>query len=164
MELAEDRYALLSDIISRAIQRCLIQNCKRWERFASVNREFSQFSTSSAANSLPVYGTLLILDKSTLGSVKTAHVFWDFSSIEIGLYIWWAKYYAKELRVIGTSKAQSILFWHEGLNGVMDFTVNCQIVGHFTANSWLPSFVIKEPFLQLTFLRLSAKIFWLFYS
>ena len=72
--------------------------------------------------------------------------------------------YAKELRVIGTSKAQSILFWHEGLNGVMDFTVNCQIVGHFTANSWLPSFVIKEPFLQLTFLRLSAKIFWLFYS
>ena len=75
VELAEDRYALLSDIISRAIQRCLIQNCKRWERFASVNREFSQFSTSSAANSLPVYGTLLRLDKSTLGSVKTVHVF-----------------------------------------------------------------------------------------
>ena len=75
VELAEDMYVLLSYIISRAFQRCLIQNCKRCGRFASVNREFSQFSTSSAANSLPVYGTLLILDKSTLGSVKTAHVF-----------------------------------------------------------------------------------------
>ena len=152
VELAEDRYVLLSYIISRAFQRCLIQNCKRCGKFASVNREFSQFSTSSAANSLPVYGALLRLDKSTLGSVKTVHVFWDFSSVEIGLYIWWAKnIYAKELRVIGTSKAHSILFWHEGLNGVMDFTVKCQIVDHFTANSWLPSFVIKEPFLQLTF-------------
>ena len=128
MELAEDRYALLSDIISRVFQRWLIQNCKRCERFASVNREFSQFSTSSAANSLPLYGTLLRLDKSTLGSVKTVYVFWNFSSIEIGLQIWWAKYLRKK-------------------------------TSYFTANSWLPSFVIKEPFRQLTFLRLSAKFF-----
>ena len=111
MELAEDRYALLSDIISRAIQRCLIQNCKRWDRFASVNREFSQFSTSSAANSLPVYGTLLRLDKSTLGSVKTVHVFFEiFLQSKLVCTYDELNIYAKELRVIGTSKAQSILF------------------------------------------------------
>ena len=150
--LAEDMYVLLSYIISRAFQRCLIQNCKRCGRFASVNREFSQFSTSSAANSLPVYGTLLRLDKSTLGSVKTVKTFFEiFLQSKLVCTYDELNIYAKELRVIGTSKAHSILFWHEGLNGVMVFTVKCQIVDHFTANSWLPSFVIKEPFLQLTF-------------
>ena len=61
LELAESRYTPLSDIISRVFQRWLIQNYKRCERFVSVNWEFSQFSTSSPANSLPVHGTLLTL-------------------------------------------------------------------------------------------------------
>ena len=61
VELAEGRYTSLSDIISRVFQRWLIQNYKRCERFVSVNWEFSQFSTSSPANSLPVHGTLLTL-------------------------------------------------------------------------------------------------------
>ena len=152
VELAEDRYVLLSYIISRAFQRCLIQNCKRCGRFASVNREFSQFSTSSAANSLPVYGTLLRLDKSTLGSVKTVHVFWDFSSVEIGLYIWWAKYLRERTSCHRHFKSaqHSVLTWRSQW-GDGFYGYKCQIVDHFTANSWLPSFVIKEPFLQLTF-------------
>ena len=48
-----------------------IQNYKRCERFVSVNWEFSQFSTSSPATSLPVHGTLLRQNKSTLGPKKT---------------------------------------------------------------------------------------------
>ena len=60
------------------------QSC---ERFVSVNWEFSQFSTSSAANSLPVHGTFEGQNKSTLGPEKTKFsVFWNFSSL--GFYIW----------------------------------------------------------------------------
>ena len=59
------------------------QSC---ERFVSVNWEFSQFSTSSAANSLPVHGTFEGQNKSTLGPEKTKFsVFWNFSSL--GFYI-----------------------------------------------------------------------------
>ena len=36
----------------------MIQNYERRERFVSVKRRFSQFSTSSLAYSLPVHGTL----------------------------------------------------------------------------------------------------------
>ena len=55
-ELAEGRYTSLSDIVSRVFQRWKIQNYKR---FARVNGEFSQFSTSSSANSLQNKSTLV---------------------------------------------------------------------------------------------------------
>ena len=83
------RYTLLSNIISRVFQRWLIQTYKRCERFVSVNWGFSQFSTSSPTNSLPVRGTLLRQNKSTLGCKRTKFwAFWNFYFIRISLYIW----------------------------------------------------------------------------
>ena len=71
VELAEGKYTytLLSNIISRVFQNWQLQNYKRNERFIRVNW-VSQFPTSSLANSLPVYGTLLRQNKSTLKPEK----------------------------------------------------------------------------------------------
>ena len=62
VELAEGRYTSLSDIISRLFQRWLIQNYKRCESFHSFLRH--------RANSLPVHGTHLRQNDSTLGPGK----------------------------------------------------------------------------------------------
>ena len=62
-----------------------------------VNWEFSQFSTSSPTNSLPIHGTLLRQNESTLGQEKNNFkVFWTFSCIGIGLYTWQASYLRKK--------------------------------------------------------------------
>ena len=42
-----------------------------------VNWEFSQFSTSSPTNSLPIHGTLLRQNESTLGQEKTILKFFE---------------------------------------------------------------------------------------
>ena len=64
-------------LFQRIFQRWLIQKYKRCEKLVAVKWEFSQFSMSSPANSLPVHGTLSRQNKSTLGPVKTIFKFFE---------------------------------------------------------------------------------------
>ena len=76
------------------------QSC---ERFVSVNWEFSQFCTSSAANSLPVHGTLEGQNKSTLRPEKPSFKFFEiFLLSELAFTYDKLDVYAKTNCVMGT--------------------------------------------------------------
>ena len=70
----------------------------------NVNREFSQFSTSSPVNSLPVHGTLLRQNMSTLGPKKKTSSKFSEIFIPSELVCTYDKLniYAEKIRVIGT--------------------------------------------------------------
>ena len=92
-------------------QSWLIQNYQRCERFVSDNWEFSQFSTlSPRANSLPVYGTLLGKNKSTLGPKKTESHFFEISPLSELVWIYdKLNTNAKKVPVIGTLRREETL-------------------------------------------------------
>ena len=91
-------------IISRVFQRWLLQNYKTRERFVRVKWDFSQFSTSSPANSLPVCGTPLRQNKGTLGPKKKTsfNIFEIFLPSELVFTCDKLNKYAKKFRVVGT--------------------------------------------------------------
>ena len=92
-------------------QSWLIQNYQKCERFVSDNWEFSQFSTlSPRANSLPVYGTLLGKNKSTLGPEKTESHFFEISPLSELVWIYdKLNTNAKKVPVIGTLRREETL-------------------------------------------------------
>ena len=92
-------------------QSWLIQNYQRCERFVSDNWKFSQFSTlSPRANSLPVYGTLLGQNKSTLGPEKTESHFFEISPLSKLVWIYdKLNTNAKKVPVIGTLRREETL-------------------------------------------------------
>ena len=120
VELDEGKYTLLLVINSRAFPRWLIQNYKRYKitrdvrDFVSVNWEFSQFSTSSPATSLPVHGTLLRQNKSTLGPKKTCFgLFEIFLQSELVCTYDKLNIYTKKSLVIGTLTGWRQLLWNK---------------------------------------------------